>query len=207
VFYDRPSTGSIDNASGVSVLLELAKKINKDPLENTDVIFLFTGAEEWGMKGSKHYTQTYFNKLNRKYDLDKSVNINIDMVGTYIGLLDKTGLLKTRINYELNDIIEYSAEELAIPIEKFSKLKAPQSDYKPFKSFTKKTKGNFQVACFYSDKDSQYIHSFQDSPDKCSSEIMDGCVDICSNAIRILDAKHFKVKLEELKKNQIISAA
>jgi hypothetical protein len=206
VFYDKPSTGSIDNASGVAVLLELAKNVKQNPLDNTDVIFLFTGAEEWGMKGSIHYTEAHFDKLNRKYDLKSSVNINIDMVGTYIGLLDETGLFKRKINYELNDILEYSAEELGIPIEKVNKLKAPQSDYKPFKTFSKKTNGNFQVACFHSDRDSKYIHSSQDSPDKCSSEIMGGCVDICFNAINILDEKYLKLKQEELRKNPTISA-
>jgi len=191
IFSDKPSEGSIDNASGVSILLELAKIIKENPLENIDVKFLWTSAEEWGMKGSKHYSRTYFQELNEKYDLNNSMNINIDMVGSYIGLLEETGLFKTSINYSLNNILERSANELGVPIEKYSKLRAPQSDYKAFETFTHKTQGGFQVACFHSDKDSKYIHSTQDSPDKCSSEILNGCVYICDRGIRILDQKYY----------------
>ena len=69
---------------------------SKNPLKNIDVLFLWPGAEEWGNKGSKHFCETRYKKLVKKYDLNNSCNINIDMVGSYIGLLDKVGILRKK---------------------------------------------------------------------------------------------------------------
>ncbi|MFW9873299.1 MAG: M28 family metallopeptidase [Candidatus Thorarchaeota archaeon] len=90
------SIGSLDNASGVAILLELVKLIKKNPLERSYVIFLWCGAEEMGLWGSKQYLSKYFEELDNNYDLNKSYNINIDMVGTYIGLIDEIGLLEKK---------------------------------------------------------------------------------------------------------------
>ena len=112
--------GSIDNASGVSILIELVKKVKKNPLENIDVIFIWTGAEEWGTKGSKSFYKTHSKKLKKNNDLNRSYGINIDMVGTYIGLIDEIGL-KKKMNNNLNDIIGESANQLNIQLIKYKK--------------------------------------------------------------------------------------
>ena len=83
VFRDRPSSGSIDNASGVAIVIELAKLIKKYPLEKIDILILWTGAEEWGLIGSKKFCKLHLESLEKIYDLDRSFNINIDMVGSY----------------------------------------------------------------------------------------------------------------------------
>ena len=90
------STGAIDNATGVAILIEMAKLLNKNPLNNIDVLFLWCGAEEWGLWGSKQFCSQHFDDLEDEYDLDQSYNINLDMVGTYIGLVDSTGLIKKK---------------------------------------------------------------------------------------------------------------
>jgi len=185
------SLGSIDNASGVAILLELVKLINKNPLEKTDVIFIWCGAEELGYMGSKQYCLKHFKELNHDYDLDKSYNINIDMVGTYLGLLDKTGLFKkTKINSNLNNVLEISATHLKISFEKETMVLGNFSDHKIFQSFAKKAgKNGFQVSVFISDKDTKYIHSKRDTPDKCSVTNLNACIDICYNAIKSLDLR------------------
>ncbi|GAH83040.1 unnamed protein product, partial [marine sediment metagenome] len=105
LFTSSKSTGSMDNASGVSILIELAKKVKENPLTNYDVLFLWCGAEEWGLKGSKKFVAKYAKEYDKIYDLSKSININIDMVGSYIGLLNKSGLLfKKAINKNLNQL-------------------------------------------------------------------------------------------------------
>jgi len=188
VFIDRPSSGSIDNASGVAISLELAKIFNKNPLEKTDVLILWPGAEEWGLKGSRRFCKLHFKNLNEKYDLDKSFNINIDMVGTYIGLSDKSGfIIKNKLNQNLNDIFEESAKQLNIPLELFNKVIRPKSDYKNFLKYAKKLKSKFQVCYFHSSRDSKYIHSLRDSPEKCSIENLNGCLNICHHALRTID--------------------
>ena len=188
LFTSSISTGSIDNASGVSILIELAKKIKENPLTNYDVLFLWCGAEEWGLKGSKKFVAKYAKKYDKIYDLNKSININIDMVGSYIGLLNKSGLIfKKAINENINKLIKASAEELNIPITLYNKIIKPKSDYISFRKFSKKKNKSFQTALFHSDRDSIYIHSKKDTPEKCSNIIMDDCLKVCYNTIKHLD--------------------
>jgi len=185
------SIGSVDNASGVAILLELAKLIKKNPLEKTDVIFLWCGAEEMGSWGSKQYCSKHFEELDSDYDLNKSYNINVDMVGTYIGLIDETGLLKKKkLNENLNDVLKASDTQQKIPSEKTKIPFGPSSDHSVFQAYSKKAeKKGFQIACFLSIKDSKYVHSKKDIPDLCSAENLNGCIDICYNAIKSLDLR------------------
>jgi len=189
IYDNQKSKGSIDNASGVSILIELAKILKRSPLNNLNIIILFCGTEEWGLKGSRAFCKTHLIELNEKFDLNKSYNLNIDMVGSYIGLLDKTGLIKKkRLNTNFNDLLEQSAKELNIPIEKYVKIRGPKSDHKSFISLAKRTRTSFQVACIHSEKDSRYIHSSKDTPDKCSNKILNGCLEICYKTISYLDS-------------------
>ncbi len=72
------SIGVLDDATGIATMYYLAKKIEKKPLTNTKVIFLATGAEEFGDIGSFNYIKQY------KKDLPKETTkfIIIDSVGT-----------------------------------------------------------------------------------------------------------------------------
>jgi len=193
IYDNNKSKGSIDNASGVSILIELLKLFKKNPLENYDVIFLWSGAEEWGLKGSKRFCKRHRSYLSKKYDLDRSFNINIDMVGTYIGLENKNStLFKSQKGiFNLNKILEEAAIELNVPLIKYKKILGPKTDHLSFRSFAKKTKSSFQVACFHSSKDSKFIHSSKDTPDKCSSQNLNGCLDICYTTIRSIDLMNF----------------
>jgi len=192
IFNREPSRsfGSIDNASGVSVLIELTKLLNKNPLEKTDVLFLWCGAEEHGLWGSKQFCAKYFKELNQEYDLDRSYNINVDMVGTYIGLVDRTGIFKkNKMNDKIVNILEATAKSLNITLKKYDSTIEPRSDHMSFRSFAKKVKKNLQVCTFMSNKDMTYIHTSRDTPNKCSYENLNGCLDICYNAIRSIDSK------------------
>ena len=66
--------GALDNASGVGVLLELARVLSKEPHQET-YQFIFFGAEEYGLVGSQFYTA--------QADLSAvRWMLNVDMVGT-----------------------------------------------------------------------------------------------------------------------------
>ncbi|MFX1594982.1 MAG: hypothetical protein ACFFBK_02855, partial [Promethearchaeota archaeon] len=115
-------------------------------------------------------------------------NINIDMVGTNIGLINKTGLFKKKKeNIQLINILETSAKKLNIHIDKYNLTIEPRSDQNSFRSFAKKAKKNMQVCCFLSNKDTKFIHTSRDTPNKCSSKNLNGCVAICYNAVKSLD--------------------
>ncbi|MFX1419043.1 MAG: M28 family metallopeptidase [Promethearchaeota archaeon] len=185
------SIGAIDNASGVSILLEIAKLVNKNPLEKTDVIFLWFGAEEMGLWGSKQYCSKHFDELNHDYDLNKSFNINIDMVGSPISIEDKIGIFrKKKINENLNDILEASANQQKITLKKAKIPIGSGSDHLVLLSFAKKeNKKNFQISSFFSKEDTKFIHSKKDTPEKCSAANLNACIDICYNAIKSLDLR------------------
>lgn len=52
---DRICNGAIDNASGLAVLTELARKLAAGTSLDRDVYFLATTAEEWGLLGAKAF--------------------------------------------------------------------------------------------------------------------------------------------------------
>lgn len=69
--------GASDNASGTAVALEIARVLKSYPV-NEEVRFVFVGAEEIGLLGSRHYV----NELTED-EVAKSIgNFNMDMVGT-----------------------------------------------------------------------------------------------------------------------------
>ncbi len=196
IYDNNRSMGSVDNASGVAILIELAKLLKKNPLENYDVIILWSGGEEWGLKGSKAFCKTYRDYLEEKYDLNRSFNINIDMVGSYVGLETHRSLhLRSRKkSFDLNKKLEETANKLNIPISVYDKIFETKTDHKSFQSFAKQTKSSFQVANFHSAKDSKYIHSSKDTPDKCYPDNLNGCLEICYETIRSIDSTNFTLK-------------
>jgi hypothetical protein len=72
---DRIHNGAMDNAAGVSTLLELARELSeaKTPLRRS-LLFLLVTAEEKGLLGSKHYAANPTVPRNRI-----AANLNIDM--------------------------------------------------------------------------------------------------------------------------------
>jgi aminopeptidase N len=69
--------GADDNASGVAVLLELAKLLSKGGQPDRTLIFAAFTGEESGLLGSKHYVKTM-----GKYPINKIMGVlNLDTVG------------------------------------------------------------------------------------------------------------------------------
>ncbi len=68
--------GADDNASGVALIIELARKLKSSPLKNNNYLVVAFSGEELGLYGSKQY-------LDFMNDAVKSVNymLNYDMVG------------------------------------------------------------------------------------------------------------------------------
>lgn len=68
--------GADDNASGVSTIIELARKLKNSKATNNNYLFIAFSAEEVGLIGSKSFL------LNPTLDLSKvNYMINLDMVG------------------------------------------------------------------------------------------------------------------------------
>ncbi|HEX9189592.1 MAG TPA: M20/M25/M40 family metallo-hydrolase, partial [Vicinamibacteria bacterium] len=68
--------GADDNASGVAVMLELAKALASGEKPRRTIVFVAFDGEEAGLLGSKHYVE------HPRFPLDKTIGvINIDTVG------------------------------------------------------------------------------------------------------------------------------
>lgn len=62
--------GANDNASAVSILLGVAETVKEQPLQNSELILLFTGCEEVGHHGLKDYLQRYRPAAENAYWID-----------------------------------------------------------------------------------------------------------------------------------------
>ena len=72
--------GANDNASSVSVLLNLAQSISSMPFSHSEIIFLFTGCEEVGCVGINKFLKDFHNDIVLK-QRDDVYWINLEMVG------------------------------------------------------------------------------------------------------------------------------
>ncbi|MDP6461333.1 MAG: M28 family peptidase, partial [Gemmatimonadota bacterium] len=78
------SPGAMDNATGVSVLLEAARTFPTDPaLADAELLFVATGAEEIGLGGALRWIQTHESECPR----DRTAVLNLDSVGVGRGVL------------------------------------------------------------------------------------------------------------------------
>jgi hypothetical protein len=76
-FRGQVHNGADDNASGVAVMLELARTLGKSMEPDRAVVFAAFTAEESGLKGARHYVEHM-----QRYPADKVMgNLNIDTVG------------------------------------------------------------------------------------------------------------------------------
>jgi Zn-dependent M28 family amino/carboxypeptidase len=75
---DRIFNGALDNATGISHLIEQARAFAKGPRTQRSVVFLAVGAEEQGLLGSKYYV------ANPLYPLARTAGVfNTDSMGVW----------------------------------------------------------------------------------------------------------------------------
>ncbi len=99
---NNKSNGAIDNASGMSCLLELLNYFSeqKNMPKNYNLWFVFTGAEESGTMGVRN-----FYKYIKDFDRDKTFISNFDSFANQINIWDH-GLLNNKCYNAFNYILE-----------------------------------------------------------------------------------------------------
>ena len=107
------SPGGFDNASGVGVMLEVARVVMARDTEKS-ITFLATGAEEYGMCGALRYIQTHADE----YDPETTYVINLDGLGVGNGanLVTRYGIPPIRTTRTLSDLFRASGESLGIQV-------------------------------------------------------------------------------------------
>ena len=107
------SPGGFDNASGVGVMLEMARVMMACG-EKKSITLLAAGAEEYGMCGALRYMQKHANE----YDRNRTYVINLDGlgVGSAVNVVTRYGIPPVHTTRTLDDVFRTSAESLGIKV-------------------------------------------------------------------------------------------
>jgi len=99
---NNESPGAVDNASGISCVMEILHHFSdpKNRLNNFTLWFIFTGAEESGTMGVRNF---YHNI--KDFDRKKTYIVNFDSIGKQVTLWDH-GLLNNKYYKSFNYILE-----------------------------------------------------------------------------------------------------
>ena len=112
-FTQNRSPGGFDNASGVGVMLEVARVLMARS-EKKSITFLAAGAEEYGMCGALRYVRMHADE----YDRENTYVINLDGlgVGNGVNVVAGYGIPPVRTADVLADRFQASGESLGIQV-------------------------------------------------------------------------------------------
>jgi hypothetical protein len=164
------SLGSLDNATGMAIVLKLLEHFSGNPQKTVNLWFVITGAEEWGMDGAiafwkKHATET------KELDPATTFVFNFDMVAQELMYIEKFGLPSGKpYNSHLNIALSKSASELGIKINGFWLPMLGTTDGWVFKNH------GCDTADIITEKTARYTHSGRDTPALCDEKTMAGAV-------------------------------
>jgi hypothetical protein len=156
------SPGAIDNASGISLVLDLLSYFSKPEhsLSKIDLWFVFTGSEETGTMGVRHFSENIKN-----YDESNVRYLNLDSIAK---ALDIFGPLKSKVK----------TDKFLSTFFEFSKELEPKFHLKRYLVAVNRSDGYYLkrlglTGIGLGDKSSyKYIHSPQDTPDKVSAKFL-----------------------------------
>lgn len=150
--------GADDNASGVSGVIEIARMFKADTAKpRRSILFVAFSGEEAGLHGSKFYTQT------PREPLDKTVAmLNLDMVGRLDPTKNKVEVFGVATAAEFASILDRAAVPLGLSIAS-GVDEGGRSDHAPF------VRKQIPALHFFSGQHSDY-HKPTDDTDKINAE-------------------------------------
>ena len=112
-FTQNRSPGGFDNASGVGVMLEIARVVMARG-EKKSITFLAAGAEEYGMCGALRYVQKHADE----YDQENTYVINLDGlgVGNAVSVVTRYGIPTVHTADMLAEMFRTSGKALGIQV-------------------------------------------------------------------------------------------
>ncbi|WP_411682548.1 M28 family peptidase [Clostridium thailandense] len=160
--------GALDNASGVSFIIEMSKYINSIGKPDRNILFVGFNAEELGCLGSKAFADKYKNNLNG------SRIFNFDMVGgsKSVPLYIMGGKQDTKDSPLIKEISAVCAKSKI----NFNYLFEDASDHEYFR------KQNIDAVTLC-DADSSRIHTPDDKPTFIDTSSIDRCFKVVSPEI------------------------
>lgn len=176
--------GADDNASGTSVIMEVAKGLKQRPQPNCNLIFIAFTGEEMGLYGSKFYTD------NPIVPLEKTVGVlNFDMVGrpdkhsAHFVHATFSGDNKSVLKKPIKEIAENSPD-FHLDLRPGLKERMVYYFASDHFSFTRKRITN---AVFFTDDHKDY-HTPNDTPDKIDYENMAAITSFIQKCVLAIDA-------------------
>ena len=163
---NNKSPGAIDNASGIAIVLELLNHYSapKFRLKNYNLWFIFTGAEETGTMGIRH-----FYKIIEHLEREKSIMFNFDAIGRGLDVWTSTeGALYFKNAENLNAFIHTK--------KKF--IRTGRSDAYYLK------KKNFGGFGFGDQSSYKYVHTINDTVDKVDPVLLEK---LCKHILEVLN--------------------
>jgi Zn-dependent M28 family amino/carboxypeptidase len=177
---DNSSVGAVDNASGVACNLELVHyySIPENRLNNYSLWFLFTGAEECGTMGVKHF----YNNL-KNLNPDKLILFNFESIAKRVFLFpgDNEGENVKDIDYLLLN------NNRNLPIRHYttSRVFGTHSDGGYLGDKGLYGFGIGEVEAY------NYMHTTRDTLDKIDTKILEKLCLVLTDAIKQHDSNYF----------------
>jgi len=175
------SQGAVDNASGIACNLELLNHyyIPKNRLTNYNMWFLFTGAEECGTMGIRHF----FNNLEN-YDPEKSIVFNFESIATSVFLFP--GGAEGAHAKDIDNLLLNNTRNLKIHHFITNRVFGTHSDGgflgdKGFQGY-----GIGEVESY------DYMHTPNDTIDKINTEILKKLCLVLTDSLKKHDSNFFK---------------
>ncbi|KYH29350.1 MULTISPECIES: M28 family metallopeptidase [Clostridium] len=160
--------GALDNASGTSFMLEMAKYISSLGQPKRSILFVGFNAEEFGCIGSTEFVKKYKNYIQN------SKVFNFDMIGSDNGvpLCIVGGPQDTTKTAFLRSVSDTCSDEKIYFNYKFGS----DSDHKAFRE-------NKIDAVTFCDNDTSRIHTPMDKPEFISTTAIDRCFNVVSREV------------------------
>lgn len=158
--------GALDNASGVSFIIEMSKFLKSLGTPDRDIIFAAFNGEEFGLKGSEAFVNKYLSSIKTASEF------NFDMVGSKTPLCIM-GAKKDSAN---TDLIRETADICSKDNVPFNYLFENASDHSPFRD-------NKISALTFCDNDTSRIHTPSDTASHISTAAIDTCFEVASKEI------------------------
>ncbi len=178
------SRGSLDNATGMSIVFELGTFFKNYPLDNFNIWFCQFSAEEIGTMGSRKFLDIYEDEFSKDY----TYQINFDMVSAknnkynLIEYIKSYGVIpRKKISPILSEYFKKVAESEKINYKGFHVSLGAHTDSIPFHL------RKFDSIDITTRSAANYAHSVEDTPDKVDPQILLETCKISQLLLTLLD--------------------
>ncbi len=162
------SPGANDNAAAVGCLLALAEHFLAHPLHHTEVWCLFTGCEEVGCYGIRHFLRRHWAELDRLPT--DFIDLELVGVGSVVGYLVEEGLIR---RHRYAPRLRALAEQVAREEPDLPATPHRGGAYGESVAIHKAGYDTITLNCLVPGQDAAYWHSMADTLDKLEVDALD----------------------------------